>query len=62
MEGAANRTSASNEVASLWNMVIPSLEGSMVGVQRLENAAGRERAREDSDSKGYARRGRRRCC
>jgi hypothetical protein len=41
MEGAANRTSENNGVASLWGMVIPSLEDSMVGVRRSENAAGR---------------------
>src|SRR5258705_10564994 len=60
MEGAVNRTSGSNVVASLWDMVIPSLDDCMVGGQRLEDAARREEAKEESDSKGYARRGRRR--
>jgi hypothetical protein len=31
---AADKTSGSKEVASLWDMVIPSLEDSMVGIQR----------------------------
>jgi len=34
MEGATNRTSGSNVVASLWDMVIPSLEDRIVGGQR----------------------------
>src|SRR5258707_13035486 len=52
MEGAVNRTSASNVVASLWDMGIPSLEDCVVGGQREEDAARHERAREGSDSKG----------
>src|SRR6266566_4787653 len=34
MGSAANRTSGSNVVASLWDMVIPSLDDCMVGRQR----------------------------
>src|SRR6266851_6108463 len=50
MEGTANRTSGSNVVASLWDMVIPSLEDCMIGRQRSGNAARREGVREKSDS------------
>src|SRR5258707_10248159 len=34
MEGATNRTSGSNVVSSLWDIVIPSLEDCMIGGQR----------------------------
>src|SRR6266481_6709085 len=58
MEGAVNRTSGSNVVASLWGMGFLLLKIAWVGGQREEDAARHERARERSDSEGDTRRGR----